>query len=130
MLLVVLADVALVAGLRPAAHLRVLRLDALDLILPHHLAGAVDEDAGEVRVRDDGGIAGILVVQAGERIQVRLVVDIQAVVLDRRVELVGFEEAVGAGAGEDGHTVGRRLQLVGKVTLDALHVGAEARVLG
>ena len=57
-LLVVLADVALVARLRPAADLRLLRLDALDLVLPYHLAGAEDEDAGEVRVGDDGRIAG------------------------------------------------------------------------
>ena len=68
--------------------------------------------------------------QARERVQVGLVVDVQPVLLDRRVELVRLEEAICAGAREDRHAVGRRLQLVGKVALDPLDIGAEAGVFG
>ena len=43
-------DVALVAGLRPAALRRALRLDARDLFLRDDLAGREDHDARSVRV--------------------------------------------------------------------------------
>ena len=94
------------------------------------LAGAVDEDAGEVRVGHDGCITRVLIVEPRERVEVGLVVDVQPVFLDRRVELMRLEEAVRACASEDGDAVGRGLQLVGQVALDALDIGAEAGVLG
>ena len=57
---------------------------------------------------DHGRLAAgerVLIHGARQRVEVRLVVDVEAVVLDRRGELGGLEEVVRAGAGEDGDAV-------------------------
>jgi len=53
-----------------------------------------------------GGVGGILVSQPGEWVQMRLIGDIQAMPLHRRVELHVLEEPIGAGASKQRYGVG------------------------
>jgi len=67
-LLLELADVPLIARLRPAAHFHVLGLHTFDILLPLHLPERYHEDAREVRVRDDHRVAPILILETRERV--------------------------------------------------------------
>ena len=77
----------LVTSLRPATH-----FDALHL-LPFHLLGferfaqAEHEDARRVCVGQQRRVSRVRIVQAGEMVQVRLIVHVQIVVLERRIQL-------------------------------------------
>src|SRR5947209_7334466 len=126
----VVLQVALVAHLRPAADLRAARLDVLHLVALQGLAATEDEQARAVRVGDEHGVARVLIHQARERVEVRLVVNVEAVILDRRGELDGLEEIIRARAGEDRRAVRLWPKLFRQVFVDALGVAVEALARG
>ena len=66
-------DVALIAGLRPAALLVVFGLGPLDPVRPLQRVHGEHEQARRGRVGDDGQITGVFVEDACQRIEVRLV---------------------------------------------------------
>src|SRR6185312_8999208 len=69
---------------------------------------AKNEDARGVCVRDDGSIGPICVLQLGQRIQMGLMIDVQAVYVDWGIELERFEKIACSPTGEDCYTVRRR----------------------
>src|SRR5205085_9664836 len=66
-----------------------------------------------------------LVQEGRQREEVRLVVDVEAVVLERRGELYGLDEVARARAGEDGHAVRLRTEFVRQILPDAPGVAVE-----
>ena len=111
-LLVRVLHAPLIPRLRPAADLHPLHLLALHLRVRDLLPEPEDEDARRVRVRDQRGIPRVFVVEARQVVEVRLVVDVEPVLVHRRAELHGLEEIVRAGAGEQRQAVGRWLELL------------------
>src|ERR1035437_4738819 len=73
----------LVAGLRPATHLDPMNLLAFYLLRVDDLAKPEDEDARCVRIRKHRGVSRVLLIEAGEMIQMRLVVGVDAVIAYR-----------------------------------------------
>src|ERR1039457_6150778 len=73
----------LVAGLRPSTHLDPMNLLAFYLLRIDDLAKPEDEDARRVRVGKHRGVSWVLLIEAGEVIQMRLVVGVDAVIADR-----------------------------------------------
>ena len=105
---VIVLGVALVARLRPAAHLVPLRLDAFDLL------GALDGVRGEhenprgVGVGQERGVARILVDEPRQRIEVRLVRHVTADAPESARRAATASNRLGAGAREDRHAVDGR----------------------
>jgi hypothetical protein len=123
--------VALVPGLGPPSYLgAVAPLIASDLRLAHRPAQRKDEDPGEPAVQHHGGIPGVGVGEPGQLVQMRLVIDVEPVLLDRRVELHRLEEVVRAGAGKDRDAVCRGAEVLPNPRLDSLYVTVVALPVG
>jgi hypothetical protein len=82
-----------------------------------------------VRVGEDDGVARILRRYPREWIEVRLIADVQPVLVERRVDLYGREQ-LGRVTGEDGDAIGGRLQAVLQVRRNPLHISFQHLALG
>jgi hypothetical protein len=76
------------------------------------MAEPEDEDPRGVGIREYGGIWRVLVVDAGQMIQMRLVICVDAVIAERGRQLDRLKESFRARARKDCHPVGRRVDLV------------------
>ena len=74
----------LVASLRPSTDLNSMNFLAFHLLRADDLAKPEDEDTRRVRVRQNGGVPRVLLIEMGQLKQIRLVVGIHAVIVDRR----------------------------------------------
>src|SRR3712207_9183632 len=63
----------------------------LDLLGLERFAKAEHEDARGICIRQQSGIARIFIVKPGEMVQMRLVVNVQPVIVNRRVQLHGLD---------------------------------------
>src|SRR4029079_1244058 len=97
-------DMALIARLRPAALLVVLRFLPFDLCRRLDAVQGEDEYPRRMRVGQQGEVAWILVDEARDGVEMRLVRDIQPMPFDRRGELDRHEQ-IGAVAGEQSEAV-------------------------
>src|ERR1035441_5583722 len=73
----------LVACLRPSADLDSMNFLAFHLLRAERLAKPEDEDTRGVRIRKHGSVPRVLFVEMGQMIQMRLVVSVDAVIVDR-----------------------------------------------
>ena len=123
-LLMEVLDVALIARLRPAADLHLLRFLPFDISGVRAAAGREYEHPGTVGVHEDGRIPRPLVVEAGQRIEVRPVADHQLMGGKRRFDLHRLEQA-GAGAGKEREAACARLELGVDIGRDPLEIRVE-----
>src|SRR5258706_4627293 len=96
----------LVTGLRPSSLLVVLGFRILDALALDHRVRREDEDARRVRVGQERQVSRILVDDAGERIEVRMVGDVEVVRVDRRGQRDRFEQ-IRSAAREQRQTIHR-----------------------
>jgi hypothetical protein len=82
-LLVRVSHTPLVAGLRPSTDLDSMNFLAFHLLRIDYMAQPEHEDARRVRIRKHRGVPRVLLIKAGQMIQVRLVVGVDAVVVER-----------------------------------------------
>ncbi len=82
-LLVRVTHAPLVAGLRPSTDLDSMNLLAFHLLRIDDMPKPEDEDTRRVRIRQHRGVARVLLIEAGQMIQMRLVVGVDAVIADR-----------------------------------------------
>ena len=81
-LLVRVSCTPLVAGLRPSTDLDSMDFFPFHILRIDDMAQPEDKDARGVRVRKDGGVTRVELIQTGQMIQMRLVVRVDAVVAD------------------------------------------------
>ena len=82
-LLVRVSDTPLVASLRPSTDLDSMNFLAFHLFRVDYMAQPEHEDACRVRICKHRGVTRVLLIKAGQMIQVRLVVGVYAVFFER-----------------------------------------------
>ena len=100
---------ALVAGLVHPARLGPAHRFAENGIGFEGVGQTEDEDVGRIRIGDDSGVGWVLVAEAGEGVELRVLVDGEVILGDGGFELKRLEE-VFAGTGKNRHSIGGGLQ--------------------
>ena len=81
-LLVRVSDTPLVASLRPSTDLDSMNFLAFHLLRVDDMAQPEDEDTPRTGIREHRGVPRVLLIEAGQMIKVRLVVGVDAVVVE------------------------------------------------
>src|SRR5687767_12730354 len=103
-------DMALEARLRPAANHALVGFCVLYAGLGFKAIQTKYDNAGGIRIADNGGISRILVDESGQRVKVRLIQNVEFIAVDRRNELNCLKEAALGGTGKDSDRVRGRVE--------------------